>query len=109
MSALTFDARVDDHHEQVFASSAANRDDSEPASHFYAEAEEELAKDLDGLAEILTDSDSIKAYAAALYESSSAFRAEVRAKNLDWLDMRAQQLEEFAAEEAATFGAGDGE
>ena len=68
---------------------------------------EEIAEDLDGLAEILTESAWIAEHASFLFASSESFRAEVLSAKKDWIERRAQEIADAEAESQATEAAID--
>ena len=63
---------------------------------------EELADDMDCLAEILTESAWIAEHAAFLFASSDSFRAEVLSAKAEWIERRAQEIADAEAESQAT-------
>ena len=62
---------------------------------------EEIAEDLDGLAEILADSAWIAEHASFLFASSESFRAEVLSAKAEWIERRAQEIADAEAESQA--------
>ena len=68
---------------------------------------EELADDMDGLAEILADSAWIAEHASFLFASSESFRAEVLSAKKDWIERRAQEIADAEADSQATEAAID--
>jgi len=79
----------------------------EPSSQHESAAMEELADDMDGLAEILADSAWIAEHAAFLFASSESFRAEVLSAKKDWIERRAQEIADAEAESQAAEAAAD--
>lgn len=73
----------------------------EPKDEHESAAMEELADDMDGLAEILADSPWIAEHAAFLFASSESFRAEVLSAKKDWIERRAQEIADAEAESQA--------
>jgi len=73
----------------------------EPTDEHEARAMEELADDMDCLAEILADSAWIAEHAAFLFASSESFRAEVLSAKKDWIERRAQEIADSEAEAQA--------
>ena len=74
----------------------------EPTDEHEAAAMEELADDMDGLAEILADSAWIAEHASFLFASSESFRAEVLSAKKDWIERRAQEIADAEADSQAT-------
>ena len=68
----------------------------EPSAENYAEAERDLGKEHDLLADCLGDSSFITEHAANLYANNAYFRAEAIAtpKCEEWIDARALKLAE---------------
>jgi hypothetical protein len=64
----------------------------------YAEAERQLGQDADKLVDWLTSSDWLSAYAIALFEKDSRFRAEVISHEGDTLDALALAAHEKASQ-----------
>lgn len=73
----------------------------EPTDEHEAAAMEEIAEDLDGLAEILADSAWLAEHASFLFASSESFRAEVLSAKKDWIERRAQEIADAEAESQA--------
>lgn len=73
----------------------------EPKDEHESAAMEELADDMDGLAEILADSAWIAEHAAFLFASSESFRAEVLSAKKEWVAKRAQEIADAEAESQA--------
>ena len=75
---------------------------NEPTDEHEAAAMEEIAEDLDGLAEILADSAWLAEHASFLFASSDSFRAEVLSAKKDWIERRAQEIADAEADSQAT-------
>lgn len=73
----------------------------EPTDEHEARAMEELADDMDCLAEILADSAWIAEHASFLFASSASFRAEVLSAKKEWIERRAQEIADSEAEAQA--------
>ena len=74
----------------------------EPTDEHEAAAMEELSDDMDGLAEILSDSAWLAEHAAFLFASSDSFRAEVLSARKEWIAKRAQEIADAEADSQAT-------
>ena len=74
----------------------------EPKDEHESAAMEELADDMDCLAEILADSAWLAEHASFLFASSESFRAEVLSAKKDWIERRAQEIADAEAESQAT-------
>ena len=74
----------------------------EPTDEHEAAAMEELAADMDGLSEILTESAWIAEHASFLFASSESFRAEVLSARKEWIAKRAQEIADAEADSQAT-------
>ena len=74
----------------------------DPTDEHEAAAMEELADDMDCLAEILADSAWLAEHASFLFASSESFRAEVLSAKKDWIERRAQEIADAEAESQAT-------
>ena len=71
----------------------------EPKDEHEAKAMEELAADMNGLSEILTESAWIAEHASFLFTHSESFRAEVLTARKTWLADKARQIAEEEAGE----------
>ena len=80
---------------------------NEPKDEHEDKAMEEIAEDLDGLAECLTESAWIAEHASFLFASSESFRAEVLSAKKDWIERRAQEIADNEAEVQAAEAAID--
>ena len=74
----------------------------EPEDEHESAAMEELADDMDCLAEILADSAWLAEHASFLFASSESFRAEVLSAKKDWIERRAQEIADAEADSQAT-------
>ena len=79
----------------------------EPSDQHESAAMDEIAEDLDGLAEILADSAWLAEHASFLFASSESFRAEVLSAKKDWIERRAQEIADAEAESQANEAAID--
>lgn len=79
----------------------------EPTDEHEAAAMEEIAEDIDGLAEILADSAWLAEHASFLFASSESFRAEVLSAKKDWIERRAQEIADAEADSQAAEAAID--